>query len=236
MNKKYPYEFIRQIDNKCLNQLSNKNKELIKQLFIDVNENEIIKIEKIYKSKKSLISIKVNQQKEYINILFKNYHIIAEPSITQFVNLLKSKNINKKIIDDLLFLLWGDLTYNNTGTVRYDSNTIYTNYFDKLSLVNEKLNQIDILKTIFLKYLFSDENITKRINYLLYKVNDEWKIISFEKLINKIENTQYKNNKIIYVGPLIIQNKARNINFKKEYESYRNHISIRWYYYNKYLL
>ena len=214
MNKKYPYEFIRQIDNKCLNQLSKENKELIKQLFSDVNENEIIKIEKIYKSKKSLISIKVNQQKEYVNILFKNYHIIAEPSIIQFVNLLKSKKVYKKTIDDFLFLMWGDLTYNNTGKVRYDSNTIYTNYFDKLCLVNERLNQLDILKTIFLKYLFSDENITKKINYLLYKVNNEWKIISFEKLINKLKNIQY-NNKILFVGPLIIQNKARNINFKK---------------------
>ena len=116
----------------------------------------------------------------------------------------------------MLFLLWGDLTYNNTGKVRYDSNTLYTNFSDKLCKVNKELNKKEIIKSIISKYLFSDDIITKKINYILY-YNNKWKVISFDKLINLLTNTNFNYEKIIYSGPLIIQSKARNLNFKKEY-------------------
>ena len=235
MNKKYPYDFIKAVNDKYIKDLSIEYKEIIVSLFESFDEYEKIKVEKIYKSKKSLISIKIGNKKEYLNILFKKYHVIAETSIIQFTNFLKSNKVNSKIIEDLLFLLWGDLTYNNTGKVRYDSNTLYTNFSDKLCKVNKELNKKEIIKSIISKYLFSDDIITKKINYILY-YNNKWKVISFDKLINLLTNTNFNYEKIIYSGPLIIQSKARNLNFKKEYESYRNYISIRWYYYNRYLL
>ena len=218
MNKKYPYDFIKAVNDKYIKDLSIEYKEIIVSLYESFDEYEKIKVEKIYKSKKSLISIKIGNKKEYLNILFKKYHVIAETSIIQFTNFLKSNKVNSKIIEDLLFLLWGDLTYNNTGKVGYDSNTLYTNFSDKLCKVNKELNKKEIIKSIISKYLFSDDIITKKINYILY-YNNKWKVISFDKLINLLTNTNFNYEKIIYSGPLKIQSKARNLNFKKEYES-----------------
>ena len=214
MNKKYPYDFIKAVNDKYIKDLSIEYKEIIVSLFESFDDYEKIKVEKIYKSKKSLISIKICNKKEYLNILFKKYHVIAETSIIQFTNFLKSNKVNSKIIEDLLFLLWGDLTYNNTGKVRYDSNTLYTNFSDKLCKVNKELNKKDIIKSIISKYLFSDDIITKKINYILY-YNNKWKVISFDKLINLLTNTNFNYEKIFYSGPLIIQSKARNLNYKK---------------------
>lgn len=224
MGSKYKKQIINAINNKKIKEVL-----IIKKMFeeknIIIDENDIIKVKKIYSSYKSTIKIYVNNKSINVSIVSDNNMIVFQERISLFINYLSSLSINKSILNYIYFFHWGDNTLNNTGKIRYSFNELKRKNMDKLQKINKSLNDKNILKKLIDYILFTDKNLTSPISYFLY-FNNELKYISKEKLKNSLlENNVVIEDKI-HIANMIINNQKRNINFVKEYECKRCYLII----------
>lgn len=230
--KKFPNEFINSINNLTYKQLSKDNKRIVKTIFNEILDDEVIKIKKIYTSSKKILSFKVNNKIKYVSFIDSECELLYEDGIYHFIAILKRLKFDQKTINNFLLLYWCDFTINNTGKRRLDSASFLKLYPSRLQDVNKKFNDTVNLMEFIELLLFQDDVLLKGIDYLLFKKNDKWNLMSkSEAKIAISMNKNHKNNGL-FIGPFCIQSKRRNLDFNKKYEYRRSVLLIRWYYYD----
>lgn len=229
--KKYPNGFINSINNKKYIELSKDEKKLIKEMYETIEDEDVIKVKKIYVSSKKILSFNVNQKVRYATLLSDECELLYEDGIYHFVTLLKKNKYSQSFINNFLLLFWCDFTLNNTGKRRLDVSSFFKLYPNRVMEMNKIFNQTINIMNFIDCLLFQDEKIEKKIDYLIYKDNDTFKIMSKKEA--KIAISMKKNYKSngIYIGPFCLQSKRRNLDFNKKYEYRRSILLVRWYNY-----
>lgn len=229
--KKYPKELINSINNKKYIELSKDNKIFIKQIFKDINDNDIIEINKVYTSNKTLLEMIVNNKKIYVNVLFKTCELLYEDSVFSFVSFLKKLKLDSKFINDFYYCFWADYTYNNTGKKRISFKEFSELFPSIIKKINYKFNETQNLIQLIDLCLFHDKSLPTRVSYLLYFKNNRWNVHSREEVKSILSLKKNENTNGIYIGPFAFQNKKRNIEFIDKYEYKRSYVVIKWYNY-----
>ena len=226
--KKYPKDLVNSINKKVYKDLDKNEKRIVKTLFINVEDDDIIEINKVYRSSKKILSFTINGETKYATLLCTDCELLYEDSVFKFVSILKKLKFDPKFINDFFLLYWCDFTTNNTGKRRLDVASFFKLFPSKVSLIKNKFNETVNIMNFIDYFLFRDENINRNIYHLIYKDKEQWKIISRKEL--KVAISMYKNfnSNGIFIGPLCIQCKRRNIDFSKKYEYRRTILLVRW--------
>ena len=225
---KFPQSLIDTFSNKSILDLDSNLTNIINKKTIKYENKEIVKVKRIYKDKKNIIQLIINNSN--INLLYVNNPNIClfECKINEFIDLLKSFNCTNEIIKCFLFFFWGDYTLNNKGKNRYSVKYLYEKHKDMLIKLNNYLNQKDLKEKLIDYVIFSSKKITSKISGVIININGKYKVIEKEKIINRLlrESINYNNN---CISKLIINNKKRNIDFDVKSESKRMFVNICFY-------
>lgn len=230
--KKYPNEFINSINNLSFKQLSKENKKIVRYIVNDILDDDVIKVKKIYTSSKKILCFKVGNKVKYVTFVDSECELLYEDGIYHFISILKRLKFDQRTINNFLLLYWCDFTINNTGKRRLDSSSFLKLYPSRLQDVNKKFNDTANIMEFIDLLLFQDDVLLRNIDYLLYKKNSRWNIMSKSEAKIAISMNKNHKNDGVFIGPFCIQSKRRNLDFNKKYEYRRSVLLIRWYYYD----
>lgn len=231
MNKgiKKEEEFAQYLNGKKYKELNDNLKCFIKFIYKDIDEDGLIKCEKLKTKDKTDVIINYNSISKNISLKSGKGVSIHVESIISFVAFLKNIRINENIINYYLKYHYGDDSLNGSGKVRFSAEEAKTRYEKEILVFNKYVNHNNIIIKAVNRFLFDGVTGDNRADYIYYgDINNG---IWCSK--NEIINYFVKNKSMDLIAPhfsgLTIQNWCRNIVYNKRMESHREYIQIKWF-------
>lgn len=184
---------ISSIDNKRYCELSKKEKENIKYMFYDVQDNDLINAY-LNEDEKGNLYIVIYIKEKKINLLVKENSYLYEENYYDFFSFLSKNNISSSSLRIFSYYHFCLVTKIDQR-IKLDKKELLKEYRSYISSVNEELNKEENLKRI-IAHFFHDE-IGGTYIYFSH-VN---KIFCFEDLFSFILEGR-KNENIIHFGSL----------------------------------
>lgn len=222
-------QFINYFNKKRIKELSPMHYSFLKDLFQDIENNDIIKCRKNNKLQKYDIFICINDKIKRISIKKGIKNSVHVERISDFIHFLIDNKINKNIIIEYLKYHYADGTTNGKGAVRMSSIEYKKNHQDKINKINEAFNNINLINKATDKFVLKGNNSDESIDAIIHgTVNDFVWIL--EKDIKNIISSQINiYSTAIHFGPLIVQPLDRCLNKNPLYEKKRFCVQIKWY-------
>lgn len=222
---KNEFEFINYLNNKKYWQLNPLMQDMLKTLYPNILNHDIIKAYKYGKFAKVDIVININGIIKGISIKCGVKNSVHVEPIQKFIKYLQAKNF--KETDKLLRYLYSDGTNNNTGIERQSSKQYKINNCLDINQINENLKSIKsnlitrfLIKTDINYKVNVDLFITGTINDFIWATKDE--------VINYLSNNDCDSTSV-HISNLFIQNWDKNLKYNPKYEYCRNYIQVKWY-------
>ena len=222
---KNEFEFINYLNNKKYWQLNPLMQDMLKTLYPNILNHDIIKAYKYGKFAKVDIVININGIIKGISIKCGVKNSVHVEPIQKFIKYLQAKNF--KETDKLLRYLYSDGTNNNTGIERQSSKQYKINNCLDINQINENLKNIKsnlitrfLIKTDINYKVNVDLFITGTINDFIWATKDE--------VINYLSNNDCDSTSV-HISNLFIQNWDKNLKYNPKYEYCRNYIQVKWY-------
>lgn len=227
MNNGYKneFEFIDYLNNKKYSQINPLMQDMLKSLYPNIKDHDIIKAYKYGKFAKADIVIEVNEILKGISIKCGIKNSVHLEPIEKFIKYLQIKNF--KEIDNLLRYLYSDGTNNNTGSKRLSSAQYKINNGMNINLINEQFKNIK--SSLIIRFL-TKTDINYKVNVDLFitgNINDFIWATKDEVINYLVENDIYSSG--VHVSKLFIQNWNKNLKYNSKYEYCRNYIQVKWY-------
>ena len=220
--------FIFNINKRRYCEIEQSYKDIIDKIDDKIDDNSIIYLSKIYKTNKQFVKLQIDKKTYFIRVQYRTYEKLQTINIKEFCNYLISIGHEKEMIQRLLFFFYCDLTYNNTGKIRYTFAQMMAKFPNKLLILNDYLNKYVFNAKIIDKIIFSCKYLASYASYLLVITNKEYLLFDKKEVINKVAKFNQKIKDCIHIGPFILTNLTRNIDFKKKYEVRRKYLLIKW--------
>lgn len=222
-------QFINYFNKKRIKELSPMHYSFLKDLFQDIEDNDIIKCRKNNKPQKYDIFICINDKIKRISIKKGIKNSVHVERISDFIHFLIDNKINKNIIIEYLKYHYADGTTNGKGAVRVSSIEYKKTHQDKINKINEAFNNINLINKATDKFVLKGNNSDESIDAIIHgTVNDFVWIL--EKDIKNIISSQINiYSTAIHFGPLIVQPLDRCLNKNPLYEKKRFCVQIKWY-------
>lgn len=204
--------------------------EFIYDIFENVTCNSVVRCNKNVDYEKGDICIKIGSKVRYVSIKMGKRNSVHCESIDKFIIYLKSLNVKKNIINQILKYHYGDGTKDGTGKKRLCVEQYKKKHHRCIKKANKYLNNEDIIKSCVNRFIIQGtQESSNKIDALIYgnpldflwvKVDDIYKYI--------LSKCKYKSSSI-HFSCLTYQPMSRVLNFDKKSEYMRNWIQIKWY-------
>ena len=205
----------------------NLKNNLILKLSNDINDETIINCYKIDKAYKPDLRIKINKKAYLISVKKGTGNSLHQEPIKTFTDYIKKiKGCDEEIINSIKYYIWGDNTYDGTGTIAERMNAMYLKkyYPEILTKIQDffNLNKRTLIDR-FIKYGTKRESEYAQFMYYGTVSNG---------IIRPIDNVAEYLSKIskpiLSVGGLTFQAWNRNINGGNKSEKKRGVIQLKW--------
>ena len=214
---KNEYNFIEQLNNKTLNELSFLLQELILFLFPYIKKDSIIKCYKNIEYEKGDICVKVGYRVKYISIKMGHRNSVHCESIEKFKKFLKSINISQDTINEILKYQYADGTLNGSGKIRKSSSEYKLENKDSIYSINKELNTPDILKEIIKRFLIQGTQWhTHKIDLLIYGTPEDFFFITPKDIYTYILSKKDIESSAIHFSCLTFQPMSRVLDYNKK--------------------
>lgn len=224
------YIFIEKINNRKLNELSFLLQELILFLFPNIKQDSIIKCYKNIEYEKGDICIKVGYKIKYISIKMGHRNSVHCETLKKFKKFLKSININKNIINEIVRYQYGDGTLDGSGKVRKSVSEYKLENKNTISIINKELNKLYVLKKIINRFIIQGTQWhTHKIDLLIYGTVEDFFFITPKEIYSYILSKKDIESSAIHFSCLTYQPMSRVLDFNEKMEYMRNWIQIKWY-------
>lgn len=219
------FDFIRSINNKKYNQLNPLIQDMLKALYPNINNQDIVKAYKYGKFAKADIIIDINGLLKGISIKYGAKNSVHLEPIEKFVKYLQSMKFQET--DNLLRYLYSDGTNDNTGNIRQPAAQYKINNIDNIYFINQNLERIK--SELIVKFLIKTD-INYKVNVDLFIIGSPNDFIwaTSEEVINYLTANSC-NSTSVHISNLFIQNWDKNLKYNPKYEYCRNYIQVKWY-------
>lgn len=226
---KNEFDFVLSLNGKKVKELNPMLKDLITNLFGNIDDESIIKCWKNHYKQKSDIFVKINNIMKGISIKLGYKNSVHVEPISSFIHFLIENNIPKDIIIEYLKYHYADGTTNGSGENRISSEEYKNKYPSKIKLINKYFNNEVLLFKVIDRFILQGNNYKFRIDALISGTPDNFVWLNQNQIIDiLIRNKNFESNGI-HFSKLFIQPEARNLNYNKFHENKRYCIQIKWY-------
>ena len=113
------FEFVRYLNGKKVKELNPLMREVIDDIFNNIDDDSIVKCWRNHFKQKSDIFIKINKVMKGISIKKGMKNSVHVEGISNFVDFLKENKVDDKIINEYLKYHFADDTIDGSGEIRY---------------------------------------------------------------------------------------------------------------------
>lgn len=218
-------DFINYLNNKKYKEVNILFQELLKQLYPNIRENDVIGAYKYGRYAKVDMVIRVNNIEKGISIKSGSKNSVHIEPIDKFIMYLKSLNLTKT--EQLLRYLYSDGTNNNSGRIRQSSSEYKKNHKSDIIEINKELEKIknDLIRRFLIE---TDVNYKIKVDMFIIGNLEDFLWSTKEEVVHYLTNTSQESTGV-HVSNLFIQNWNKNLKYNPRYEYCRNYVQIKWY-------
>ena len=223
-------EIVIAINGKRYSELSNNMRNMVRFMFGHVDENSIIKCERLDNAMKPDVFITIDNVTHYLSVKTGANGIVHQELITLFVDHLRMIGISKTTIETILLYHYGDGTTDGTGKKRYPNKDVTFYLKKRIKAANEELNaNRKFVEHIINRCLFKgskDDNILAE--YIYHGDIDYGVIASRNQILRHVYEYKYGFYDSFHIGPLLMHPHARYANKRIKNEKRRHTIEFHW--------
>ena len=227
--------FINEIDivnalhNKSLAELSNNMRCIVKTMFPEAQQDDIVKAFRTENFIKPDIVVQIRHQKHYVSIKYGTATTVHEENIETFCDFLASIDVKPELIKILKLYHYGDGTTDGTGLKRKSSIEIRYEMMNDLKMLNNELMDKNIVKAVIDRTLFQGYDTSAfKADFIYHGDLDYGIIVSRNQIMRHLEVKDWGYMDMVHIGPLVMSPHARYADKEIKYEKHRTNIQFRW--------
>lgn len=223
-------EFVKELNNKKVKELSNNLHHMIREIFGLVDEEALIKSALVEDFQKPDFYIEINQVRKYISLKSGSAKVIAQVNLKTFIYFLRECGISKRSQQTILYYQFGDGTLDGSGKERFEYNELRVKMKDRIIELNKELNSSkEFLKAFIYKFMFKgsyDENI--QADYICHGDVEYCVVCSMKQIFKHLERKDWVFMDNPHIGPIQFRPHARYYNKEVKNERYRWEVEMWW--------
>lgn len=222
-------EIASELNNKIVKELNPLYKNFIEDLFLNVEDSDLIRCIVDYSNKKYDIIILIKNEKRYVSIKKGIKNSIHVEGISSFIHFLIQNHVKRDIVIEYLKYHYADGSTNGTGLNRTSVEEYKKNNQEKINKINGEINTQYLLLKAIDRFVLKGNISDKKIDAILFGVNNDFIWIKTEDIIKVILSKKDIYSSAVHFGPLTIQPLNRCLNCNPKYERKRFCVQVKWY-------
>lgn len=222
-------DFVKKLNDKKFHELDYNLQLLLKDLYSDINKNDIIKCYKNKELQKYDIIIYCNNIPKRISIKKGIKNSVHTEPISEFIHFLIENKMPRSLIIAFLNYHYADGTTNGTGTQRLKIEDYKKINQQEIDSINSFLNQDNIIKLAIDRFIIKGRNSNQDIDAIIYGVPNDFLWIKKNDIYNILLSKKDIYSTSIHFSTLTYQPLNRCINKNPKYEKDRFISQVKWY-------
>lgn len=219
--------FVLEFNNKKIKELNPLLREVIDDIFPNVNEETILKAWRNHvNNQKGDILIRIGEQYRTISIKKGSRNSVHLENIESFKMFLKELGIDDKIIYNYELFHYGIDRFNHKKIL--SSSDFCKNNKRKIKKINKAFSKLNI-ESIVDRFILRGNNGKYRVEGIIYGTPNDFLWINRKGILKVLKDSISKESSAVHIGNLYIQPLNRCINKNKKYEWCRDYVQIKWY-------
>lgn len=223
------FEFVKYFNRKQVCDLDLRGMSFIKVLFKDISDDTFLTCWRNHYKQKSDIFIKANGVMKGISIKKGVRNSVHVDSISNFTDFLYQSGIPVKIINFYREYHFADGTINGKGKIRQSVEEYKITHNKDIDLMNQYFNMDKMIKLAIERFILQGNNSDFYIDALIYGECNDFLWFTREDIYKVILAQSNYQSSAVHFGPLVVQPKARCLNYNPKYENDRFCVQIKWY-------
>ncbi len=223
------YNYLKYLDGRKVKDLNNRFKELFFKLFINLEDDDIIKAYLDYGSKKYDLVVSIKNMVKRFSLKVGISNSLHVEDLSSFTTFLKDNGIPKNVIYEYLKYHFGDNTLNGTGLYRMSAKEYKTMYPEKIKYINKYFNQESLVLKVIDRFILKGRNSYFQIDAIIHGGIDDFVYLLKDDVIRLVLSNLNKEYQGVHFANLFCQAKDRNLKGNPAYEKDRFAIQIKWY-------
>ncbi len=224
-------DFVNAINKKPFKELPPGIREIIKDKFPDIRDDEVLEAQQPNRyGKPDVVIWRVNKPL-YISIKCGSTGVLHTERIKSFILFCRKNGISSLSQKIILLYIYGDGTMDGSGAQKIPFFTLFRNKMDYLAKTNAELNRKEFMEKAIDRFIFfGTEGRVTRVDYVIYGTVNNFIWAKREDIINFLISTEFTPLKAPHIGPFTIQPFATKK--RKKYENtYKGHVvQVKWKY------
>lgn len=224
-------DFVLAINNRSFKDQMPMIKEIIRDRFPDIRDDEVLKAEQPNRYGKPDVVIWRINKPLYISIKCGSTGALHTERIKSFILFCRKNGISVNTQKILLYYIYGDGTMDGTGVNKVPFFTLFKNNMKHLYAANRELNSKEFMAKAIERFIFfGTEGRVMRVDYVIYGTVNQFIWAKREDIVNFLLTTEFTPLKAPHIGPFTLQPYATNKR-KKYANTYKGHvIQVKWKY------
>ena len=212
--------FVLEFNNKKVKELNPLLREVVDDLFKDINEDDIVKSWRNHiNNQKGDIFIKINNIVRSISIKKGAKNSVHAESINSFMSYLRLLGVKENIIKYYLRFHYAE----NMTSQEYCET-----HKEEIEMINKALSKIDI-KFFINRFILKGRLSSYIVDGLIYGTPNDFFYINSNDVYKIVSETKNRDSKSVHVGCLFIQPQNRCLNNNQQYIDKRDYVQVKWY-------
>lgn len=217
---------------KKFKQLNDFQKDIIRTIFPNISDEDVIFSDICNRYSKPDIYIEVNNIRKYISIKSGRSDSMHFESLKSFILFLRGLGVSKLTQKIIILFHYGDGSLDGTGKERLSFEKILERYAKYISYANEEIGSKLIVNEALNRFVFNGvESKTISTDYIYFGDDKYGVLASKEEIVNFVLGKKYRHLKTLHIGPLTIQPFLRDVNHKSKNIYKRHIIQVKWHYF-----
>lgn len=223
------YEFVKYLNRKKVKELNPLMRDVIKDIYNNIDDESIIKCWRNHFKQKSDIFIKINKVMKGISIKKGMKNSVHVEGISYFRGFLKQNNVDNKIIEEYLKYHFADGSIDGTGEIRHSVIEYKQKNQENIDKINDVFNDESIIRAAIDRFLLKGNNSDYYIEGIICGEINDFLWINRKDIEQIVLDKRFNYSTSIHFGPLVCQPKNRCLNYNPLYEKDRYCVRIKWY-------
>ena len=206
-------------------------KDIIKYMFKNVQDDDVIKAAKVPGFSKPDLKIMINEESHYLSIKYGYACQVHKEELSVFVEWLSDKGVSQRTIDALLTYHYGDGTTDGTGERRMHQQEVLRYYSEAIREMNAVLNQDRFFVRDFVRRVVFDGNEEHKpsADFIYHGDIEEGVICSKSSMLSYIKRKTFERLVNPHIGPIMFRPYARYLSGEETHPEKRHQICFEWY-------
>lgn len=226
---KNEYDFVNCLNNKEVKDLNPLFYMMIKDLYKDIKNSDIIKCYKNENLEKTDIYIEINGIKKEISIKMGVKNSVHVEGISSFIHFLIQNNVDRDSVIAYLKYHYADGTISGKGIKRLSAKEYKMNNQDEIDQINMQFCSEKLLVEATKRFVLKGRNNFSNVDLIIHGTVNDFLWITKEDVVKKILSKKADYSSAVHFGPLTCQPMDRCLNYNSRYEKKRFCVQIKWY-------